>query len=91
MNVPRWIWPPGQTAHQKRWAEELTPELRASFESRGEDEIRNEVHSCRSVHENAARAWLAERRRESEKRECIVFWLIVATFIASVVGAFLAA
>jgi len=85
----RWLLPPQKPQQHKDWEKLLTPKRRTAFDERGEDAIRHRVTRNDFIDGDdlsAAKAWLAEKRRGKEIREFLLFWAVIFSLIASVIG-----
>lgn len=81
----------------EEWSNRLTPELREHFESIGRELVEHDVANHRYMAPEkkfAALAWLAEQRQEDEQKNTARHWLLftvgAVTFIAALLGAFVA-
>ena len=76
----------------EEWSENLTPELRAHFESVGRElvefDVGNKKYSTRGKH-FAALAWLAEQRQEDGQKETVRFRLILTVAVLTLLVALL--
>ena len=85
----RWLLPPQKTQQHKEWEKHLTPERRAAFGVVGDDAVKHRV--ARSDYADgdalsAAKAWLAEKQRGKDIRKFYLFWAVILSLVASLIG-----